>query len=146
MQFIRLGRISSEDELQAAPRSVRGGGKLQLAEVLTSMVDAEKNGFATERAKWDAVVNKKIVRVRRTWRNLSSAASVGDGVFVFSGGVPRPGEDAIWAAIDVAPSGRTLTLVKLVASFGGGTREEQGLLKDALDRVQRGKRHEAGKR
>jgi hypothetical protein len=143
--YIRLGTTNSRDELiqvAEAVKAARGNPiVLQLAELVRSVAAAEQNGFESERKRWDRVDPdgqvRRVVAVARTLPGKHR--NPGGGVYVYVG-EPGPNGHAIWAAVEVGDDGRTLTLARITDRFGGGVREEQGLVQDTLDRLRRGTR------
>ena len=91
----------------------------QASELLDTLQNIERHGFARERNRWKDAPDEKAVKVY--WD------------------MPDPGETAIWAAIEVGADDRIVTMLKITDQYEGGNPEWHNLLADALDRRTRGK-------
>ena len=138
VKYVRIGQVSSRDELlEVARGSATKELTESLAEAIGSTANGEERGFPVERQKWDRVDDGRVDRVDEFTTRLPDEDEVG-GVYVFRGKMNRGGV-TIWVAIKVASNDeRRITLLKTVDDFGGGERQEEGLVADALDRLKRG--------
>lgn len=121
MKIVTLGTVSSGSEFDRLCKSAKGQRAIEMMEFTTSVAGIETKGFATERKRW-----------RKT--DLDEAVKI-----YVADSTPVGGETTIWAAIDVGADGKTVTLLKIVDSYGGGNHESDALLTDAVDRKQRGR-------
>ena len=123
MNYIRLEHASSELELRAV-RDRAKGNKDRLCEyvgLLKWIEMLEARGIAAEHRRW--------VPVRQ---HIDVKLFVGD---------PGRNPTAIWAAVEIGPGGRTVTLLKVADTFDNDVRQHEELLQDALHRKERGERH-----
>ena len=123
VNYLVLGAVSSEAEFKLVVANIRAsvGNRRcvrELVEFLNMVTKSEELGAHTEAKRW-------------------KAATDDSGVKLYFGKL-KPGQSGIWAAVAVAADQRSLTLLKIVDTFGGGDNEHEGLLADALHRKAKG--------
>lgn len=132
MRYVRMAGVSSQDELKCLAEE--GRAKVELIEVLYALAGAERNGFKTERKRFDAVEDGVVTEVGAKDRVLPEPETdYAGGVFVYKA-------PPLWAAVEVGEDGQTLTLLKIFDAFSGNATEQADLLADAHDRQKRGER------
>lgn len=127
MRYVFVGTTSSEAEFQQVLASCRRRESRrrrieELVEFLNMVTKCEELGLAATIHKW-----------RRT--------AADPAVLLYYRDDQRD-DTGIWAAVTAAPG--TVTLLKIVGTFGGGEQEREGLLADALHRKARGTVIEGG--
>lgn len=123
VNYLILGTISSEQEFQRVVANIKAPGAKrrrvrELVEFLNMVSNTEELGVAFEAKRW-----------------LHTAA---DSTVKLYYRQPRSGEAGIWAAVAVADDEVTVTMLKIVDTYGGGDGEQEELLADALHRKSRG--------
>ena len=122
MKVVTLGTVSSDAELASVTAAAKRHLVIEAMECLVSIAAIEKHGFSREQKRWRTVAEDRTVKIY-----VGNAA-------------PAFGVTTVWAAITLGADAKTVTLLKIVDSYGGG--DDSGLLADACDRKQRGQSHD----